>query len=91
MSFQIQKLSAELLDCSKAKEVKPRYFCELLGFLHALHAAGAPGFDALRDPLEEVRKVIPANRFFFDVKKAFNKVAIHLGLETVKQDDKKKM
>jgi len=87
----VEKISQELLDCSKASEVKPRYFCELLNFIYALHTSGASNLETLRDPLENARLVIPTNMYFIDSKKAFNKVAIHLGLEPVKSNDKKNL
>ena len=67
-----------------------RYFCELLNLTLALHNAGAGSIDLLKDPLEGMRDIIPKNRHFQDVKKAFNKVGVVFNIKVVTQGDRKK-
>jgi hypothetical protein len=56
----------------------------------ALHNAKAESIGLLKDPLEGIREIIPKNRHFQDVKKAFNKVGVVFNIKVVTQSDKKK-
>ena len=67
-----------------------RYFCELLNLCLALHHCGAGNLAELKEPLESLKSVLPKNRHFQDVKKAFNKVALLLDVKLVTHEDKKR-
>ncbi len=63
--------------------------CELLNLTLAVHTADPSSTDELKDALEKMREIIPKNRHFQDVKKAFNKVGVVFNIKVITQNDKK--
>jgi hypothetical protein len=55
----------------------------------AIHSAAPNSTDELKEPLEKMRDVMPKNRHFQDVKKAYNKVGVVFNIKVITQNDKK--
>lgn len=87
----VSKLCVELKDCIRTSGAKPRYFCEILNLVLALHSTNEPSITCLKEPLEEMWDFIPTNRHFQDVKKAYNKVATLFKIKLVMHSDKKRI
>ena len=88
-----QSISADVDVCIEGKEKKPRYLCELLNLVHVLHQCDKDidnaSWKTLIGKLTELKDCLPSNRHFRDVKKAYNKACLPLGIAAVTEADKR--
>merc|ERR1711890_16374 len=74
-------------------DIKPKFLCELLNVTHGLYLAGASEnltqWKEIVTLLEALRSHIPKNRYFQDVKKAYNKACAPLKIKVIQGCEKR--